>query len=118
MEAPFMSSIRDLTRSLLPLCCLVLAQLAPADGQQAKAALPVLCPATITVNEAAAPVPGWTVAASKTQHAFERISVYNGKSGGQEYDLAPDDEKRQGNRITQVWILKGYATRKVFLPGL
>jgi hypothetical protein len=115
METRFMSSIKDLTCSVLPLCGLVLTQFAPAYGQKAKPALPVLCPAAITVNESTVPVPGWTVTPSKTQHAFERISVYNGKSGGQEYDLAPDDEKRQGNRITQVWMLKGYRTMNLFL---
>jgi hypothetical protein len=101
--------------SLRNLCCLVLVQLAPVYGQPAKAALPVVCPATITVNESVAPVLGWMVTASKTQHAFERISVYNGKSGGEEYDLAPDNEKRQGNRIAQVWMLKGYRTMNIFL---
>jgi hypothetical protein len=43
------------------------------------------------------------------------ISVYNSKSGGQEYDLAPDDEKRQENRITQTWMLKGYRSMNIFL---
>src|SRR5215472_6356485 len=101
-----MSSTKGLTRFLLFLCVLIGGS--PAFAQQSKSAAVIVCPANITVNESAEPIPGWAITPSKTQHAFERISVYNGKSGSQEYDLAPDDEKRQGNRITQTWMLKGY----------
>jgi hypothetical protein len=91
------------------------AQFAPAYGQQTKAARPVVCPASIRVNESAEAVPGWTTSGSTTQHRFERISVYNGNAGGQEFELAPDDQKQQGSRITQSWMLKGYRTMNIFL---
>lgn len=48
------------------------------------------CPATIA--------PGQT---------YQRISVLN-KDGGQEYDLAPDIDKKTGARVTQTWRLKDY----------
>jgi hypothetical protein len=115
MGTPFMSSLERQVHLLFAVFLLASAQRVPAYGQAAKGAAPILCPAAITVDESAAPAPGWTASTSKTQHPFERISVYNGKSGGQEYDLAPDDEKRQGNRITQTWMLKGYRTMNIFL---
>jgi hypothetical protein len=48
-------------------------------------------------------------------YAFQRISVYNGKPGGQEYDLAPDDESKSGKRITQLWKVQDYRSMPVFL---
>jgi hypothetical protein len=110
-----MSSTNGLTNSVLFVCVLIGGASFSAFAQQSKSAAAILCPANITVNESAEPIPGWTITPSKTQHAFERISVYNGKSGGQEYDLAPDDEKRQRNRITQIWMLKGYRSMNIFL---
>jgi hypothetical protein len=75
----------------------------------------LICPEKVTVSEAITPVPGWRSTASQSEHAFERVSVYNGAAGGQEYELAPDDEKRTAGKIAQTWKLKDYRTMNVFL---
>jgi len=67
---------------------------------------PLTCPAT------------WSPAGAATQgaaHLFERINIYNGKPGGEEYDLAPDDQKQDGKKVVQTWKLKGYRSMNVFL---
>jgi len=46
---------------------------------------------------------------------FERVNVYNGKPGGEEYDLAPDDEKHSGRKFTQTWFLKNYRAMSIFV---
>ncbi len=48
-------------------------------------------------------------------HEFLRINIYNGKPGGEEYDLAPDDEHKSGRKITQVWNVKDYRSMPVFV---
>lgn len=46
------------------------------------------------------------------EHKYERISVMNGEDA----DLAPDDEKKAGVRITQMWFLSAYrGNHPVFL---
>ena len=67
---------------------------------------PLTCPATLTPAGAA----GQGVA-----HEFERIKVYNGKPGGEEYDLAPDDQTEAGRKSTQVWFLKDYRSMSIFV---
>jgi hypothetical protein len=62
---------------------------------------PVHCPATISAGGA--------------QHNYERISVLNGKPGGQEYDLAPDASQVRNQRMTQTWYLKDYRDMPLFL---
>jgi hypothetical protein len=47
-------------------------------------------------------------------HAFERVSIYNG-TPSDEYELAPDDEKTIAGKIVQVWKLKDYRTMNIFL---
>jgi len=67
---------------------------------------PLTCPAT------------WSPAGAATQgaaHLFERINIYNGKPGGEEYDLAPDDQTEAGPKITQVWFLKDYRSMAIFV---
>ncbi len=64
------------------------------------------CPAIITVTEPSG---------VKKEHKFERISVFNGKSGGPEYDLVPDNEKKAGSRLTQMWFLNEYRSMPLFL---
>ena len=49
------------------------------------------------------------------KHLFDRISIYNGKQGGQEYELAPDEEKKVGAKVTQSWFLKDCRTMNIFL---
>ncbi len=51
----------------------------------------------------------------QARHPFDRISIYNGKQGGQEYELAPDDEKNVRGKVTQFWFLKDYRTMNIFL---
>ena len=65
---------------------------------------PLTCPATLNA-------PGARGAA----HEFERINIYNGKSGGEEYDLAPDDQTEAGRKITQMWLLKDYRSMPIFV---
>lgn len=48
-------------------------------------------------------------------HPFDRVSIFNGKQGGQEYELAPDDEKKVRVKVTQSWFLKDYRTMNVFV---
>jgi hypothetical protein len=67
---------------------------------------PLACPAVLTP-------PG--AAGQGAAHAFERINIYNGKPGGEEYDLAPDDEHKAGRKIAQVWNLKGYRSMPIFV---
>lgn len=73
------------------------------------------CPSTIDVVETLAAVPGWQSAPASAKHKFERTSILNGKSGAQEYDLAPDDEKQDHGRVTQVWHLTSYRSMNIFL---
>ena len=56
-----------------------------------------------------------TCPATSNQHEFERINIYNGKAGGDEYDLAPDDQTEAGRKITQMWFLKDYRTMPIFV---
>jgi hypothetical protein len=94
---------------------LALAALSPAHAQQKPASPPIACPASIAVNESAAPLPGWSLESGKTRRAFERISVYNRDASGKEYDLAPDDQNQDGKRITQTWDVKAYRTMAVYV---
>ena len=57
----------------------------------------------------------WSVGQAKAQRSFERISVYNVGADGQEFDLAPDDQKEKGKKITQTWNVKEYRSLKVFM---
>ena len=56
-----------------------------------------------------------TCPATNAGHPFDRVSIFNGKQGGQEYDLAPDDEKNVRGKITQTWFLKDYRSMNIFL---
>jgi hypothetical protein len=82
---------------------------------QSKPTAALSCPETIKVSEAAiAPAP-WKSAAAQSDHAFERVSIYNGTPGAKEYDLAPDDEKNTAGKIVQTWNVKDYRSMNVFL---
>jgi len=84
-------------------------------AQQKQTSTPVVCPVNITVEETTAPAPTWSVAPAKAQRSFERISVYNVGADGQEFDLAPDDQKEKGKKITQTWNVNDYRSLKVFM---
>lgn len=73
------------------------------------------CPETITATETAQMTGGWQSTTAKVERRFERASVYNGKQGAEEYELAPDDEKAGGRAIVQTWFLKDYRTMNLFL---
>ena len=110
-----MSSIeRSLRRGFLG-CSLAFLASPAGYAQQKQTSIPVVCPANIAVAETTAPAPSWSVAPAKSQHSFERISVYNVGAGGQEFDLAPDDQKEKGKKITQTWNVKDYRSLKVFM---
>jgi hypothetical protein len=81
-------------------------------GAAAAGAQTLSCPARLGSKVE----PGWRVegSAGADSHAFQRISVYN-KDARQEYDLAPDDEKRVQGRIVQTWRLKDYRALPLFL---
>jgi hypothetical protein len=96
-----------------PLVFVLLAAAVPAFSQSAPASLS--CPGTLQVNETAAASPGWQASGGQVEHKFERVSIYNGKAGGQEYDLAPDDEKQVAGKTVQRWNLKDYRTMNLFL---
>lgn len=92
-------------------CFLVLVAAAAVSGRGQTTA----CPESITVTESAEATGGWYAAGAKAEHRFERISVFNGKQGGEEYDLAPDDEKTSGRATVQTWVLKDYRSMNLFL---
>lgn len=75
----------------------------------------VTCPATVEVTESVTPSPPWNAGPAKHPRKFERISIYNGKAGEREFELAPDNQKQEGNKITQTWRLKAYRTTNIFL---
>jgi hypothetical protein len=110
-----MSSIERSLRLGCLGCSLAFFTSAAGHAQQKQTSTPVVCPANITVAETTAPLPNWSVAPAKTQHSFERISVYNVGAGNQEFDLAPDDQKEKGKKITQTWNVKDYRSLRVFM---
>jgi len=74
------------------------------------------CPETVEATESVTPVKGWSISGGgKVEHKFERVSIFNGKAGGQEYELAPDDEKKNAGKIVQTWNLKDYRSMNLFL---
>ena len=95
-------------KHLLPAC-------AVAVLAQAQSASPLSCSETLKVVETATPPAGWKAAGGQSEHAFQRISIYNGTPGGQEYDLAPDGEKNVAGKTIQTWNLKDYRTMNLFL---
>ncbi|MBI1790943.1 MAG: hypothetical protein HYR60_25725 [Acidobacteria bacterium] len=81
---------------MIPLM-LFAALLAAEKGPQLK------CPATLAEG------------GGKTQRPLLYVTFYNGKQGGQEYELAPDDEIRKGKKVTQIWSLKSYKDMPLFV---
>jgi hypothetical protein len=80
--------------------------LAVPTALAAETPAPLTCPATLNP-------PGATGQGAARE--FERIDIYNGKPGGEEYDLAPDDQTEAGRKITQLWLLKDYRSMPVFV---
>lgn len=115
METPSMSSNERWLGSALCVYSLVCSALSNASAQPKQSLTTLACPATIEVIESVAPISGWSAGPATRQRSFERISIYNGKAGGREFELAPDNQKQEGNRVTQTWSLKGYRKMNVFL---
>jgi len=72
-------------------------------------------PGTITETESAATPNGWQSASAKAEHRFERIFLHNGKQGGEDDDLAPDDEKTAGRDTVQTWYVKDHRSMRLLL---
>lgn len=94
---------------------MILLALPVAQAQQAARKQTLSCPAAIRVTETARAVDGWKGSSVTVERPFERISIYNGEDGGKEYELAPDEQKEEGKRISQLWNLKGYRTMNIFM---
>jgi hypothetical protein len=77
-----------------------------ALSAQSPAPVPLTCPANWPAPGTPPPGPA---------RNFERINIYNGKPGREEYDLAPDDETQTGRRIKQTWFLKDYRSMDIFV---
>jgi hypothetical protein len=69
----------------------------------------------VKVVETPTPPADWKAASGQSEHPFQRVSIYNGTAGGQEYDLAPDGEKNVAGKIIQTWNLKDYRIMNLFL---
>jgi hypothetical protein len=81
----------------------------------AQTAAPFSCPATLVVAEQPRPTPGWSGASGNNEHRFKTVSVYNGHSGKEEYELKPNDESKQGHAVTLSWRLKDYRDMNLFV---
>lgn len=90
---------------------LALASLAPASGQTAAFA----CPASITISETAAAPDGWSAEAGSSKHRFQMPKIYNGKPGGEEYELKPNGQKTAGKKTTFLWKLNDYRDLNLFV---
>jgi len=92
-----MSSSKRLTLAAV----LLLAAQSILSSQSAPAPTPLTCPASIKD--------------AKSEHKFERPSIYNGTPGKEEYELAPDDTQTQGKQIRQTWNLADYRDMNLFV---
>jgi hypothetical protein len=75
----------------------------------------VSCPASVRVTETSLPIDGWKGSVATVERAFERVSIYNGNSGGEEYDLAPDEQQQKARKMVLTWNLEGYRTMNLFM---
>jgi hypothetical protein len=103
------------SRRLLLAAGLLLAAQSILSSQSATAPTPLTCPVSITVTAAASVSAPWQAESAKSDHRFERPSIYNGTPGKQEYDLAPDDTQTAGNRVRETWKLADYRDMNLFL---
>jgi hypothetical protein len=103
------------SRRLLLAAGLLLAAQSILSSQGAPAPTPLTCPATITVTGTASVVTPWQAESAKSEHKFERPSIYNGTPGKQEYDLAPDDTQTAGKRVRETWNLADYRDMNLFV---
>ena len=73
------------------------------------------CPASITVSETAAALDGWSAEAGSSTHRFRMPKIYNGKPGGEEYELKPDGQKTVGKKTIFLWKLSDYRDLNLFV---
>ncbi len=73
------------------------------------------CPASITVSESAAAPDGWSAEAGSSKHLFQMPKIYNGKPGGEEYELKPDGQKTVGKKTIFLWKLTDYRNLNLFV---
>jgi hypothetical protein len=73
------------------------------------------CPASIMVSETAAVPDGWSAEAGSSKHRFQMPKIYNGKPGGEEYELKPDGQKTAGKKTIFLWKLNDYRDLNLFV---
>lgn len=83
----------------------------PAAGGQTGFA----CPASITVSETAAAPDGWSAEPGSSKHRFQMPKIYNGKPGGEEYELKPDGQKTAGKKTIFLCKLSDYRDLNLFV---
>jgi hypothetical protein len=94
---------------------LLIAAESTLSSQRAPALAPLTCPASITVMGTASVAAPWQAESAKSDHKFERPSIYNGTPGNQEYDLAPDHTQTAGKRVRETWNLADYREMNLFV---
>jgi hypothetical protein len=94
---------------------LLLAAQSILSSQSTPAATPFTCPASIAVTGTASAAPPWQAESAKSDHKFQRPSLYNGTPGKQEYELAPDDTQNQSRQVRQTWNLADYRQMNLFV---
>jgi hypothetical protein len=90
---------------------LALSSVPAASGQTAA----FTCPSSITVSETAAAPDGWSAEAGSSKHRFQMPKIYNGKPGGEEYELKPDGQKTAGKKTIFLWKLSDYRDLNLFV---
>jgi hypothetical protein len=105
----------SLSKQLALAVGLLIAARSILSSQSVPAATPLTCPASITVTGTASVAAPWQAESGKSEHRFERPSIYNGTPGKQEYDLAPDDTQTAGKRVRETWKLADYREMNLFL---
>jgi hypothetical protein len=73
------------------------------------------CPASITVSETAAAPEGWSAEPGSSEHRLRMPKIYNGKPGGEEYELKPDGQKTAGKKTVFLWKLSDYRDLNLFV---
>jgi len=86
-----------------------------AQAQSKPATPPLTCPGTLKSYDTATTVTGWTSAGGQSDHAFDRVSIYNGTVTGEHSGLAPDYQKNSAGKIVQTWNLKDYRSMNIYL---
>jgi hypothetical protein len=101
--------VTRVTRVLTILALVATLGIEPALGDDAGSA-PSVCPKSLFVREEPENPAGWLADTARTEHPFERISIFEGAMGEQHkpapVELAPDAERREGRAVRQTWKLE------------